>query len=647
MYTINFEPAAFIVALLCLVYCLCTNGRQYRPRRGFKSKMLNQHFVFILLLVIIILSAGCSAASTRLPNLSGPAVPGLMFLSNQLYFLLHACLPICMTLYFMNYNGSALSWKRRFFVFFILPFAATELIILSNPFTHWAFSMDGEVYRRGPLMYLLYVLALIYVVMGFYFFFRYKRAIRRSDSLAIVSSVLLVVFGVLMQALRPDLLVEQFFEAMGMLGILVMLEDRTGAIDPVTRVNNREAFLNTNRRLMETKQRYRIILLHLPDLAHISRLFYSRDVDLLLEDIAAWLETLVPLEEVFRLDQDGFALVCADERDKSAEDLAQQLLDRFGESWTSQEVAVRIEAMVEVIRVPEDVSALTQLQDLIIGVFQDTAPSSLLVTGEKIREQKRVLAVEDALRSALEENRLEIWYQPIWSAETKTIVAAEALARLTDPQLGSISPEEFIPIAERTGLIHALGLRAFREVCRMLGQHRLRERGLEYIEVNLSLYQFLRGDLLPDFEKARREWGLEANQINLEITESVSSDETPAVRESLQLMREAGYTFSLDDFGTGYSNVTRLLEGGYNNVKIDKSILWSAEENEATARLLEALTRFIRSLGMNVIQEGVETGVQLDRVLAAGGNLIQGWYFSKSLPEAEFLDYLDRMNGKA
>ena len=425
-----------------------------------------------------------------------------------------------------------------------------------------------------------------------------------------------------------------------------MLEDRTGAIDPVTRVYNRDAFLNTNRRLLETGQSYRILLLNLPDLERISRLFSSRDVDLLLEDIAAWLETVVPSEEVFRFSQDGFGLVCYGIGDEAAGELANRLLDRFAETWTSQEVAVRIDAVVEIIRVPEDVTSLPQLQDLLIGGFRNTTPGTLLITGDKILELKRILAVEDALRSALEEDRLEIWYQPIWSAETGTIVAAEALARLTDPELGSIPPEEFIPIAERTGLIHALGTRAFREVCRVLGQHRLKERGLEYIEVNLSLYQFLRGDLLPDFERMRREWGLEACQINLEITETVSSEETPSVRENLRLMREAGYTFSLDDFGTGYSNVARLLEGGYVNVKIDKSILWSAEESDNTARLLDTLTRFIRGLGMNVVQEGVETKPQLDRVLAAGGNLIQGWYFSKSLPEAEFLAYLDRMNGK-
>ena len=608
--------------------------------------MLNQHFLFIMLLVIIILSAGCAAAATRLPYHSWPSVPFLLCLSNELFFLFHACLPIGMTLYFMNYNGSALSWKPKFFVFFLLPFAVMILVILTNPLTHWAFYLDGEIYHRGPLMGLLYVLAAIYGGMGVYFFFRHKRAIRRSDSIAIFSSVSLVVLGVLLQAVRPDLLVEQFFESMGVLGILVMLEDRSGAIDPVTRVFSREAFLNTNRRLMETGQGYRILLLNLPDLEHISRLFNSRDVDILLEDIAAWLVTVVPSEEVFRFSQDGFAMVCYGMGDKDAEALANRLLDRFGETWTSQEVAVRIEAVVEIIRVPEDVNSLTQLQDLIIGGFRNTTPGTLLITGEKIMALKRTLAVEDALRSALEEDRLEIWYQPIWSAETGTIAAAEALARLNDPQLGSISPEEFIPIAERTGLIHALGTRAFREVCRVLGKYRLKDRGLEYVEVNLSLYQFLRGDLLPEFERIRREWGLEASQLNLEITESVSSDETPAVRENLRLMREAGYTFSLDDFGTGYSNVTRLLEGGYANVKIDKSILWSAETSDATARLLDTLTRFIRGLGMNVVQEGVETKPQLDRVLDAGANLIQGWYFSKPLPEAEFLDYLDRMNGK-
>ena len=190
-------------------------------------------------------------------------------------------------------------------------------------------------------------------------------------------------------------------------------------------------------------------------------------------------------------------------------------------------------------------------------------------------------------------------------------------------------------------MIHELGAFAFEEVCRVLSAYNLREKGIHYLELNLSLYQLLREGVLEKLEQCRAAYGVEAGQINLEITESVSSDETPAVQELLRHLQELGYTFSLDDYGTGYSNLARLIEGSYANVKIDKSLLWGGEKNPSTARLLRNMIRIIRSLDMNVVQEGVETKDQLERVVKAGCNLVQGYYFSKPLREADFISFLD------
>ena len=107
-------------------------------------------------------------------------------------------------------------------------------------------------------------------------------------------------------------------------------------------------------------------------------------------------------------------------------------------------------------------------------------------------------------------------------------------------------------------------------------------------------------------------------------------------------LQELGYTFSLDDYGTGYSNLARLIEGRYSNVKIDKSLLWGGEKNPSAARLLRNMSRISRSLDMNGVQEGVETAEQLDRVVKAGCNLVQGYYFSRPLREEDFIAFLDK-----
>ncbi len=642
MYTLNLEPAASILSLLCLIYLLTTKRRQYSRPKGLKAQLLSQHFVFLLLLAVHTLSSVSDSAGIYLMEKSAAEARFFACFLLEVFFLLHSTLPMLFVLYVMNVNGTAIGRKTRFYWFFITPYCVGELVVLTNPLTNLVFFLDaaGE-YHRGLLMPFLYCLAAIYMVTGVYFFIRYQRAISRTDSIAICSAVLLSLIGVVFQAVRPDCAVELFGEALNLLGFMVMLEDRTGVTDQTTQVFNRRAFLDANRRWMETGQHFSILLVKLMDLDRISRLFDSRDVDSLLVSVARWLETVTDREHIFRFGQEDFALTFVGRRQKEAAEAARRTLNRFSSIWKAEEAEVRLDAVVSVIRVPEDVDNLSLLQDLLLWGYQETRPGSLLVTHDELAALKRKLAVEDALRRALDKGSLQIWYQPIWSAENGTIVSAEALTRLFDDELGPISPDEFIPVAEKTGMIHELGAFAFGEVCRVLREHRLREKGIRYLEVNLSLYQLLQEGVLEKLEQCRSDNGVDAAQINLEITESVSSDETPAVRELLQHLEALGYTFSLDDYGTGYSNLARLIESRYANVKIDKSLLWGGEKNLSAGKLLRNMIRIIRSLDMNVVQEGVETREQLERVVNAGCNLVQGYYISKPLREAEFIAFLD------
>jgi EAL domain-containing protein (putative c-di-GMP-specific phosphodiesterase class I) len=256
-------------------------------------------------------------------------------------------------------------------------------------------------------------------------------------------------------------------------------------------------------------------------------------------------------------------------------------------------------------------------------------------------DYRRARAMETALRRAVAEGSLRVWYQPIWSAEEKRSVAAEALLRIDAEDFRGVSPEVYIPIAEQCGLIREIGSFVFEDVCRFLSQHAAETEALRYIELNLSVYQFLYDDVAARFEEIRARWGIPAARLNLEITESASDRTAPGMKETVERLRALGYTFSLDDFGTGYANLSRLIQREYMNVKIDKSLLWDADRSGDTRLLLDNVTRLLRALGYSIVQEGVETPAQLERATASGCNLIQGYYFSRPLPEDDFLRYLE------
>ena len=641
VYKISFEIAAFILTLVCLVYSLTVKRRQYKVRGSLAAKLQNQHFVFLLLLLSNLFASAASVGGVFLQEIASARVVFWQYLLHALYFIFHSTLSICFALYIMNVNGTSIGRSKRFYILFALPYCVAELLVLTNSCTGLAFYMDDHfVYHRGALMPVLYAIGAFYIILGFVFFVRYNQAVSRVDRNAIGVVIVMAALGIVIQALHPELLVELFAEALAFLMLMVLLEERSGHIDPLTGALNRLALADANRRLILTNQHYSLILVKLNNLELYSRLFDGRELEKLLRQISAWLIDISSEQDLFCYGRGEFAIVLMDPSREAAEKKAKQILSRFEQDWKSSKMTLRLDATVAVVHIPEEAATLEQLDEMLTAVYQNQEAGTRLLRYDELMAFQRRFNMELALRRAIEGKKLRVWYQPIWSTEKRRTVAAEGLLRIDDEEFRGISPEVYIPIAEKSGLIRDIGMFVFAECCRFLQEHPVETENLMYIELNLSIYQFVYDDLAKAFEQIRSAVGIPASRINIEITETASEQAVAGVAEGIEQLRRLGYTFSLDDFGSGYSNLNRLIAGDFVNVKIDKPLLWEADKNPNTRRLLENLTHIIRGLGYNVIQEGVETQAQLERVTASGGNLIQGYYFSRPLPEGEFLRYL-------
>ena len=641
MYKISFEISALILSLVCLVYSLTVKRRQYKVRGSLATKLQNQHFVFLLLLISNLLSAASSVGGVYLQAIASTKVVHWQYLLHAFYFVFHTTLSICFALYIMNVNGTSIGRSRGFYILFALPYICAELLVLTNSYTGLAFYMDEHfVYHRGPLMPVLYAIGAFYIILGFVFFVRYNQAVSRVDRNAIGVVIVMAALGIVVQALHPELLVELFAEALAFLMLMVLLEERSGHIDPLTGALNRLALADANRRLILTNQHYSLILVKLNNLELYSRLFDGREMEKLLRQISTWLIAISSEQDLFCYGRGEFAIVLMDPSPEATERMVGQILKRFEKEWKSSKMTLRLDATVAIVHIPEEAATLEQLDEMLTAVYQNTETGTRLLRYDELMSFQRRFNLELALRRAIEDKKLRVWYQPIWSTEQRRTVAAEALLRIDDEVFRSISPEVYIPIAEKSGLIRDIGMFVFSECCRFLQEHPAETKDLAYIELNLSIYQFVYDDLAKAFEQIRGGVGIPASRINIEITETASEQAVAGVAEGMEKLRRLGYTFSLDDFGSGYSNLNRLIAGDFVNVKIDKPLLWEADKNPNTRRLLESLTHIIRGLGYNVIQEGVETQAQLERVTASGGNMIQGYYFSRPLPEEELLRYL-------
>ena len=243
-------------------------------------------------------------------------------------------------------------------------------------------------------------------------------------------------------------------------------------------------------------------------------------------------------------------------------------------------------------------------------------------------------------------------YQPIYNSKEKKFTSAEALIRLKNcGELGFVSPEEFIPLAEEKGLINEIGDRALELVAQMAKEKNLVGSPIKYIEVNLSAIQAVIPHLDKRLERIIDRYGIPASFINLEITETATVNFGATFEKNISSLRALGFSFSMDDFGTGYSNIAQMNRIKYDLVKLDKSLIWpvfeteeDGIENEKAEQLLASAISLIKSIGMKIVAEGVETEEMVNYLVEHGVDYLQGYYYSRPIPADQFIQFLKDRN---
>lgn len=237
-----------------------------------------------------------------------------------------------------------------------------------------------------------------------------------------------------------------------------------------------------------------------------------------------------------------------------------------------------------------------------------------------------------------------MYYQPIYSVNEQRFNSAEALLRLKDDKYGFISPEIFIPAAEKSGAIHKIGAFVLDEVCRFIASEEYKALQLDYIEINLSVAQCMQNDLANQVLETIDKYKITPDQINLEITETAASYSQKTMLENLSVLSDAGISFSLDDFGTGYSNMRRIASLPLHLVKLDKSFA-DMGENPKLQIILQNTIQMIKAMNMKIVVEGIETEKLVQQFSDLQCEYIQGYYYSKPIPKEEFVDFIKESIG--
>lgn len=268
------------------------------------------------------------------------------------------------------------------------------------------------------------------------------------------------------------------------------------------------------------------------------------------------------------------------------------------------------------------------------------------------QEVSRRLAVEEQIHGALERGEFEVFYQPQIDVVSDRIIGAEALLRWHNPALGNISPLEFIPIAEQTGLILPIGQFVLSNALAIAAQWQQEHDADLLMAVNISPRQFRDPDLVSYIENALQQAGIAAGSLELEITEGVLMSGHAYIDEALAALSELGVGIAMDDFGTGYSSLSYLRSYPFSTLKIDRSFVNDITVEATDRELIIATIAMAHGLGLKVVAEGVETEAQLSFLKEHGCDSAQGYLFGKPAAAEKFLsrwhnDFVELTSRKA
>lgn len=408
---------------------------------------------------------------------------------------------------------------------------------------------------------------------------------------------------------------------------------------------------NTLRLAKRNKQKVAVLFIDLDDFKKINdTLGHATGDDLLIEASKRLKSQVRESDIVGRLGGDEFVVILTElTRKESIERILEQLVKLFREPIQINGKGLITTLSVGVAMYPDDatdIHGLLRKADVAMYHAKKKGRNGYaLYQGDMHHSALRRIEIEEQLNNAIANQELEVYYQCQHDALSQNVIGTEALIRWNNEKLGSISPYEFIPIAEQTGQIIEIGEFVLREAVSKLKEwHQAFPDNKLKLSVNLSPVQFRDPLLLEKVDSILHEQDIEARYLNLEITEGTLMSGRLAAEQLLKNLKQKGVSISIDDFGTGYSSLGYLQNFSFDTLKIDRTFVKNCTTSQPDQQLIKAIIAMAHALNLKVIVEGVETQDQYDFIIDVNGDAVQGYFFCKPVPANKINDLLSQDN---
>lgn len=514
------------------------------------------------------------------------------------------------------------------------------ILVLLNPVNKQLFNIDAAGnYTQGPLILFTYVIFYLYCLAAVAVVIIWRKYVDPAIMRILAAFPLIAMMVIIVQQVYPSVILSGSAATCALLIIYLYLQNKQNSVDYLTGLPNRQEFLKMMELQIRKSADFNITVLSLRGFKRVNDTYGQHHGDMFLQEIGSYLESISEPHCLYRYGGDEFAILSYGAFDAGLDANIKKLEQRMQQVWTVGDNSCVIPAVIGIIGYPECAGTL---EDLVNGIefavtmAKASRDSSVYYCGqEMLTAMRRRQQIIEILEKNLKNDSFSLYYQPIVNTVTGEYTVAESLLRIPESPLGPIYPNEFIPIAEETGMIVDITYQVLGKVCRFI--NRLMEAGIEFegVHVNFSGQQFTQIGLTEKIVDIIEANHTPFSKIKIEITESILAENADTVVEFAVDMQKRGILIELDDFGTGYSNIVSVMNTPLDTVKLDKSLIWSAMDRKEAAAMVKSLTLVFHEMGLQVLAEGVEDEKQVAFVKDCGIDLIQGFYYSRPLPEEE------------
>ena len=631
-YNISFDICAIVIFVFVLVLFLAR-----------KNYATSSNAAYLILLVDSLVAAVSDAITGyTIPNADKVPIFFNYFI-NSVFFL-----SMNTVLFWYCYYLLRIIYKIRPFtllnkLFLIVCGMVDVILIISNPWTKAIFYFDGYEYCSGNLKIVLYIVSFLMLLNCVFETIRNRDSLKIGQILGMVSVTVGNLFSVIFQMFHPNELIISFTVSMALLVIYMSIQDVDNYVDPLTRAFNQQAFEDTLSGFVKTRNPFTIVTVKLQDFRKVNETAGIVAGNRILEMIASRLRNIVGKENLFYNSGTHFTVLIHD-KGMDENSIISQIKFDLRREFQVGDIELRLRPQLIVVRYPDHGKTSFELEDAITYCMRQLEKSNtqevIYADSLILKQVKRNADMDRIMREAMHNYGFKVFYQPIRDAATGEYHSCEALLRLYDEDYGFISPEEFIPRAEKSGLIIEIGEYVFEEVCKTIRSRKFEELGIDYVEINLSAVQCIQRDLRDKLQVIMKRYHVKPEMINLEITETAAVSSSEQLLDFMNVMLHGGIRFSLDDYGSGLANMNYLLMYPFNIVKLDKMLIWKAFSQERALVALKYTIEMLKELNYEIIAEGVETKEQADGLAAMGCDKFQGFLYSKPIEKDEFVDFI-------